>query len=304
MKKRLIVALVALCLLAAGCATGTVTGPSSGSLSVYRELAPDYKTDGKIVQPDSVSLDPAGDIISQALGALMATPDSDKFKCPIPKTVTLLDAALEDNVVTVYADSEYLDTGGMVKTVMDACITLTMCSIQGVDFVSIRVGSEIIEDKLSSEDFLLFDNIISGSKAQVRVYFPKSSEQALGSEYRTISFDGEISAERAILDALFNGPTSAGLRRAFPVGTLVMSVYTLDGLCSVSLSGLDPADETMTAESAELSVYAIVNSLTALSNIKNVQILIGGQQVQTLWGFDISAPLSRKEGIIGSAATN
>jgi len=303
MKKRLIVAFVALCILAAGCTPGTSTSPSSGTLSVYRELSADYKTDGKLVQPDTVNLNPTEDTISQALTALMATPENDKFKCPIPKTVTLLDAALEDNVVTVYADSEYLDTGGMVKTIMDACITLTMCSIEGVDFVNICVGSEVIENRLSSEDFLLFDTIISSNKAQVRIYFPKTSEHLLGSEYRTISFDGENSAERAVLDALFDGPSSVGLKRAFPIGTLVMSVYTLDGLCSVSLSGLDPENEAMTAENAELAVYAIVNSLTALSGIKSIQILIDGKSVPKLWGYDISVPLSRKESIIGSAAS-
>lgn len=304
MKKRLMVIFVALCIFAAGCTTGTSTGPSSGTLSVYRELASDYKTDGKLILPDTVSLNSTQDSLPQALTALMATPENDKFKCPIPKTVTLLDAKLEGNVVTVYANSEYLDTGGMVRTIMDACITLTMCSIEGVDFVSISVGSEVIKDKFSTEDFLLFDNIISSSKAQARLYFPKQSERLLGCEYRTISFDGENSAERAILDSLFDGPASVGLKRAFPTGTLVMSVYTLDGLCSVSLSGLNAEDETMTAESAELSIYAIVNSLTSLSGIKSVQVLIDGSPAQALWGYDISTPLSRKESIIGSTAPN
>lgn len=178
---------------------------------------------------------------------------------------------------------------------------MTMCSIKGVDFVTICVDSEVIEDKLSTEDFLLFDNIINSRMAQVRIYFPKATEKILGSEYHTISFDDENSAERAILDTLLQGPTSNSLKRGFPFGTIVLSVYTQDGICTVSLSGISPDDGSLKSDEAKLAVYSIVNSLTSLAGIKSVQILIDGKQVQSIWDFSILSPLSKDESIIGSA---
>lgn len=301
MKKRLIPILIALGVLTAGCTANTVSSPSPESIAIYRVLTPDYQSDGNLLLSETLALDTSEASVLQAAEALSATPQSEKLQCPLPSDVKILDAVKNANYVTVYTNSEYLDVNGIEKTIMDCCITMTMCSIEGVDFVTICVGSEVIEDKLSTEDFLLFDNIINSNKAQVRIYFPKTTEKILGSEHHTISFDDENSAERTILDALFQGPTSNNLKRAFPFGTIVLSVYTQNGICSVSLSGISPEDGSLTSDEAKLAVYSIVNSLTSLAGINSVQILINGEQVQSIWGFSIFNPLSKDKSIIGSA---
>ena len=302
MKKHLLPLLIALSLLI-GCTAKTVSSPSVESISVYRVLGEEYQSDGTLIKAETIALNTSEDPVKQASTTISETPQSEKLQGPLTNGVRILDAVLEDNCVTVYLNSEYLDVSGIDKTIMDGCITMTMCSLEGVDFVTICVGSEVIEEKLTTEDFLLFDNIISSHKAQVRIYFPKSAEQTLGSEYRTISFDNENSAERGILDALFDGPVSDNLNSAFPMGTIVLSVYTQDGICSVSLSGISAEDRSHTADEAKLAVYSIVNSLTSLTGIASVQIFIDGKQVQSLWGFDISKPLQKNESIIGSAVT-
>ncbi len=303
MKKRLIPIVCALAILACACTAKSVSIPSAGSISVYRVLSPDYRTNSDLLQTEPVALAEDEEPVLQAAAALSKAPQDPKLQCPLPSGVKILDAEQKENVVTVYASSPYLDLSGLDKTIMNACITLTMCSIEGVDFVRICVGNDEIEKDLSAESFLLFDNIISSNKAQVRIYFPKTSEKALGSEYRTISFDDENSAEREILDALFEGPIGDDLKRAFPLGIIVMSVYTLDGVCSVSLSGVTADDGSMSVYDAKLAVYAVVNSLTSLSGIKSVQILIDGKEAQYLWGYDISRPLTRNNSIIGSTVT-
>ena len=303
MKKRLLPIIIALCVLAAGCVSEAASTTPSASLSVYRVLAPEYRTMGRLLQAEPVVLSENEASVQQAAEALSKSPSDTKLNNPLPEDVKIIKTERKENTVNVYFDSAYLDISGIDKTLADACVTLTMCSIEGVDFVSIFVGSETIGSSLSSEDFLLFDSIISSSKAQVRIYFPKSSEKALGSEYRTVSFNDENSAEREILDALFDGPESSALKRAFPIGTIVTSVYTLEGVCSVSLSGVDLKDSSMTVADAKLAVYSVVNSLTSLSGIRSVQLLIDGNQAQSLWGFDISHALSRNENIIGSAVS-
>ena len=303
MKKRIIPILIVLCVLTAGCVSQTASSPSVETISVFRVIGPDYRTNGKLLQSESVALTDEKTPVLQASDALSKVSNNEELESPIPEGVSILNAEQKENTVTIYLNSAYLDLSGTSKTILDACITLTMCSIEDVDFVNICVGSETIEKDLSAEDFLLFNNIISSNKAQVRIYFPKASKKALGSEYKTISFDDENSAEREILDALFEGPTNSDLKRAFPIGTIVMSVYTLDGVCSVSLSGVKPDDGSMTATDAKLAVYSVVNSLTSLSGIRSVQILIDGKETQYLWGFDISRALNRNESIIGSTVT-
>ncbi len=301
MKKRLIPILIALGVLITGCTANTVPSPAPERILIYRVLTPDYQSDGKLLQSETVAIDKSKESVLQAKAAISEKPQNESLQCPLPTGVIIQDAKLDENCVNVYMNSLYLDVSGIEKTIMNSCITMTMCSIKGVDFVTICVGSEVIEDKLSTEDFLLFDNIINSRMAQVRIYFPKTTEKILGSEYHTISFDDENSAERAILDTLLQGPTSNSLKRGFPFGTIVLSVYTQDGICSVSLSGISPDDGSLKSDEAKLAVYSIVNSLTSLAGIKSVQILIDGKQVQSIWGFSILSPLSKDESIIGSA---
>jgi germination protein M len=302
MKRHLTAASLSLCLALSGCAAERLpAGPSGESLSIYRVLAPEYRSEGALVRAEAAVVSPGGDPVLQALEALAKTPENDKLLSPVPAGVGIIGARAADRHVSVRLDTGYLDITGLEKTLLNACVTLTLCALDGVDFVSISVGSETVEDRLSPEDFLLFDSVVSGSRAQMRLYFPKRREQALGSEFRTIGVDDETSAERVILDALFDGPADQNLRRLFPIGAVVLSVYTLDGLCTVSLSGVDPADPSMSATNARLAVYAMVNSLTALSGVRSVQILIDGQQLQTLWGFDINAPLTRNTDIVASS---
>lgn len=301
MKKRLIFILLALCLLVSGCEKAPRTAGAAEGIRVYRQLPEGAASGSGLLESELLPETPGEEALSAAIAALEEAPTQPNLQNPLPPGLKILDAEQSGSHVWVSLDTAYLDLPELQKTLISACITLTLCSLEGVDFVSIGVGGEPLETRLSSEDFLLFDTVISAGRAQTRIYFPRQDGGSLGAEYKTINIGGENSVEREILDALFGGPTHAELRRPFPDGTVVLSVYTINGTCSVSLSGLGREGLEMGAKDAELAVYAVVNSLASLAGIKNVQILIDGQPAQNLWGFNISAPLQKNEEIIGSS---
>lgn len=301
MKKRLIFILLALCLLASGCEKKPQTASAAEGARVYRQLAEGTTSGSGLLESEPIPQVPGDEALSAAIAALEQAPNQPNLKNPLLPDLEILDAEQSGSHVRISLNTAYLDLPELQKTLVNACITLTLCSLEDVDFVSIGVGGEPLEPRLTSEDFLLFDTVVSAKRAQTRVYFPKQKGHSLGAEYKTINLGGENSVEREILDALFQGPVHAELRRPFPEGTVVLSVYTINGTCSVSLSGLDMESPELGPEDAELAVYAIVNSLASLTGIKNVQILIDGQPAQNLWGFNISVPLSKNEEIIGSS---
>lgn len=301
MKKRLIFIFLALCLLASGCEKAPRETGTAESIRVYRRLAEGTASGSSLLESELLPQVPGEEALPAAIAALGQASTKPNLENPLPPGLKILDAEQSGSHVRVSLNTAYLDLSELQKTLITACITLTLCSLEGVDFVSIGVGGESLETRLSSEDFLLFDAVISARRAQTRIYYPKRDGSSLGAEYKTISLGGENSVEREILDALFRGPTHSALRRPFSDGTVVLSVYTINGTCSVSLSGLDAEDPARSSEDAKLAVYAVVNSLSSLTRIKNVQILIDGQPTQALWGFNISAPLSKNEEIIGSS---
>lgn len=300
MKKRLIFLLLALCLLSSGCTKEPHAVVQAEGVRVYRRLA---ELSGGGSSPLRAELLPMGkeEPLELVLSAFERAPESPELKNPLPPGVSILSTEQTGSQLHITMNAAYLDLSELEQTLAKACLTLSFCALDGVDLVSIGVGGETIEPRLSAEDFLLFDSVISAEKSQVRLYFPKQKGRSLGSEYKSIRTNGENSLEREVLDALFRGPTHPELKRAFPPGVVAMSVYTINGLCSVSLSGLEPDNPPMGPEEAELAIYSLVNSLFAIPGIKGVQILIEGQAGQELWGIPISAPLTKSQDLIGSS---
>ena len=292
MKKLLSLAL-ALALLLSAC--GTATSGTQDTFSVYYLRKAAYRTDGELLTAEKRTLASGEDAVQTAVKALAAAPQSDRLQTSVPEGVSITDAAETDGVVSVGLSESYLDAAPIDQSVFKSCLTLTLCSIPEVRAVSVHVGSETVEEKLTAEDVLLTNTVISAQKAQVRLYFPRSGGKTLGSEFRTITTDEENSAERRILEAILAGPDDPTLARAFPTGTIVGSVYTQDGVCTVSLSGLSPNETGRTETEGKLAVYSVVDSLTALAGVKSVQILLDGRQASSLWGFDISRALTRSD---------
>ena len=290
MKKLLCLAL-ALALLLSAC--GKTPGAAQNSLSVYYLRKTAYRTDGELLTAQKLTPAEGEDEVKAAAAALAKTPADLALQSPLPEGVAITDVSLSNGVVTVTLSDGYLDAVAIDQSILKSALALTFCSDPEVTGVSLRVGSETVESGLTADNVLLTNTVISANKAQVRLYFPRTGADSLGCEYRTITTDEENSAERRILEAILAGPEDPSLARAFPTGTLVKSVYTQDGVCTVTLSGLSPAETGRTKTDGKLAAYAVVDSLTALAGVKSVQIVLDGQQSSTLWGFDISRPLAR-----------
>lgn len=188
----------------------------------------------------------------------------------------------------------------MDKTILDAALAMTYCSLEGVDSVSTYVGKTIVEERLRSADILLENTVKTPTQSKVRLYYP--ADHQLSFEYRSISIEGESSAERAVAEALLDGPKSTELYPALPTGTVLLSVYTQEGVCSVSLSEDFVDSCSQQPENASYWVYSLVNTLCSLSSVSSVQLLIEGKTTNSLGNCDVSHPLVKNEKLIGSPA--
>jgi hypothetical protein len=100
---------------------------------------------------------------------------------------------------------------------------------------------------------------------------------------------------RHILDAAVEAPPE-GQRSAIPAGTTVRSVFlAADNTLFVDLGGTVVSGHPGGSLNEALTVYAIVNAVTVnLPDVTGVQILVNGQQVDTLAGhIDLRYPLGK-----------
>ncbi len=113
-------------------------------------------------------------------------------------------------------------------------------------------------------------------------------------------------ARRTLRELCQGPPPESGLFPTIPPGAWLKDINIKDGLAIVDFSQHLKLRHPGGSTGELLTVYSIVNTLTQFPTVKEVQILIEGERVQTLAGhLDISKPLQREGSLIeasGAAA--
>jgi len=129
---------------------------------------------------------------------------------------------------------------------------------------------------------------------EVNLYFSDSQAMYLVPEKRKISQTPSL-ARQAIVE-LIKGPESSELYPTIPGGTQVNEVYIVDDIVYIDLSEEIFKNHSGGSSGELMTVYSIVNTLTEIPPIKGVQILVEGNEAESLVGhIDISMPLLRDE---------
>ena len=118
--------------------------------------------------------------------------------------------------------------------------------------------------------------------------------------------EGAVAQARSILEAQLSAEPTAPLLSTIPKGTLLRGIFVSDR--NEVFVDLDPAIRKLHPGGSLqelMTVYTIVNAvLTNLPDLQEVQILIGGQEADTLAGHvDLRRPLRKNDALIeGSQA--
>ena len=129
---------------------------------------------------------------------------------------------------------------------------------------------------------------------EVNLYFSDSQAMYLVPEKRKISQIPSL-ARQAVIE-LIKGPENSDLYPTIPEGTQINEVYIADDIVYIDLSEEIFKNHPGGSSGELMTVYSIVNTLTEIPPIKGVQILVGGNEMNSLVGhIDISMPLIRDE---------
>ena len=304
---RHIALLTALLLLLSGCSLpgaaalfprASETSPGD-SLVVYRLAASEES--GELIRAEqlpSAAGDAASDI-GQLLAFFTGAPADVGMRSALPGGVTVEDWSRDNGVVTLELSEAFSELTPMEQTVSAFCAVLTLCQLDGVEAVTIVSGGQTLFSGLMPEDALLDATDTDPYVRQLRLYFADADGRYLLSEYHSLTLDEETSPERYVIEELLRGPNNGELRGTIPAGTTLLSCVTEDGVCTVDLSEAFYENRPETAAGERLTVYSIVNSLTALSGVDSVRILVGGQPIETYLYRSLADPLTRYDQAIG-----
>ena len=135
------------------------------------------------------------------------------------------------------------------------------------------------------------------SSVEAKVFFANRNATKVVAELR--SLPGQQATPTDLILALIKGPTTENLLPTLPEGTKLLGITIDRGTAHVDFSP-EIRDNHSGGTAAELmTVYSIVATLAELEEANNVQFLIQGQRVSSIWGhMDTSIPIGPDENFI------
>ena len=144
-------------------------------------------------------------------------------------------------------------------------------------------------------------NAAEGRKIKVRLFYVSMSGTKLSGVDREVAYGDGMSAQAQEIVAAQLAAPPEPLVSPIPKGTTLRAVYVNErGEAYVDLSKEVSTAHTGGTEDERLTIYAIVNALTAnLPSIMSVQLLVDGKEVDTLAGhIDLRRPLSKNMAVV------
>jgi len=172
-----------------------------------------------------------------------------------------------------------------------AAVTLSGCSKS--------TGKQSPEQNQPTQNLVVENNFTT---SKLTLYFADDQANYLIGETREVKIPKDASSETiagVIVNELIAGPTNKNLFATIPKETKLLKVK-IDGQNAI----VDFSEEIRTkhpggSSGEAMTLNSVVNSLTEIQGIKQVQFLINGQKVESLAGHaDLTRPLTRNASII------
>lgn len=252
------------------------------------------------------------EMVEEAIQQLSASSEDIDYINTIPSSVEVKNWEINDGNLNLYLIGNYDSLDTYTEILVRAAIVKTLVQIDGVDSVSMFINNAPLTDlngdsigAMTADTFIEdfgqeTDSLLS---TELTLYFASADGMSTIAETREVYYSRNITIERLVIEQLLKGPDSDELLSSIPVGTKLNSISVSEnGVCIVNFD--NAIESTITGVTENVTVYSIVNSLTELDNIKQVQILVNGDTPHiSNVDADLSSAISRNEDIINELTT-
>lgn len=273
--------------------------PETGEYAIYFSNTEHTGLKAQLYDIESASSE---EVLNRALEILLLGPEeSSDAVAVIPKGTQLNSVSLDKNSVLLDFSDEFLNNSDDVdKLLARYSVVKTVCGLSDAFmYVRLSVNGEPLYDNygnelgLMSADDTLFDAVsLEQKQTKVILYFADKNGDNLVAEEREITVSEAEPLAMATLNELIAGPAKSSLVRTLPAETKVYSAEVKDRVCYANFSA-DLIQKHSGGSTAEvLTVYSIVNTLTALDGIDKVQFLIDGKIKDVFGSLILSDPFT------------
>lgn len=295
MKKKTVIAGVVcaaavLCIIAAVFALRQREQQQSLPLNLYFF---NEKASSIVAEKRDIHYNSAYEIPEHVLDALKKGPAEKKNQPVLSRSVDVRDVQVENGAVTVDFSEAYLTEDQNRNMLATYAVVKSLCQVEGVKTVKVTVeGADVIApdgksiDALADQDINLESDAETSEAKEVLLYFATQDKQ-LAKESRTIKITDKQPLEQYIVNELIKGPENKDLTAVLTADSALISAETKDGTCFVNFKANFIDKNTGSAEKERLAIYAVVNTLTELEDVRNVQFLVDGKKAEAFGSMAI-----------------
>ena len=247
------------------------------------------------------------DQIAEVIEMLGKETEEIEYITTIPSGLELKRWELNDGTLELYFVGDYDSLDVYTEVLVRAAIVKSLVQIKKVKSVFFYVNNAPLTDSsgeavgaMTADTFIddfgqETDSLLSTG---LTLYFASADGMSVVAENRQVYYSRNVSIEKLVMEQLLKGPDDKRLLPALPAGTKLNSIsVSEDGVC---IANFDATLETAIAGVTEnVTLYSIVNSLTELDSIKQVQILVNGETPHlSNVEVDLSTAVPRNDSII------
>lgn len=258
-----------------------------------------------VAEKRNIVCDENDDIIKKVVDELIKGPADSKNNEVMSEETKLNFYEKQPKGLVADFSEEFLSGDNANNTLSAYAIVKTLCQIPGVAAVKITVDTkELLSPDGSRIDFISGEDIniekdTDGTETKfISLYFANKDNEKLVKENRSIQLTDSRPIEEYVVKELISGPSNSELLPVLASDTAIISAETTDGTCFVNFASNFVSKNSGESKKDDLVIYSIVNSLTALEHIKEVQFLVEGKKISEFGSRTINRNFYRNEDII------
>ena len=273
-------------LLAAAVFLASCGHKGSGDDGIYKVYFPDSEYTSIISEERKIVSENSADMAGILIKELSEPPANSEGVAALSEDILPEDYSVTDQKVRIDFPGAYLDMDKTREILVRASVveTLTQCP----DFLSVAFfveGTELRSEDGTPIGDMTVDSFINNTgvelnsyaRTNVTLYFTDINGSILQRYDEDLVYNTNIAMEKFVLETLIGGPLNVNEQGAYPTlapDAKLLSVTVKDRIAYANFDAAIREKPYNTSEEAAL--YSIVNTLTALPGIDQVQISIEG----------------------------
>ena len=287
-----------------GCAKSKVQVPGT---FYYRRSEITYGGSDGVIAAEIRELSGMKGNLNAILTEYLKGPQTFGLESPFPRDTKVEHWSLDNGTLLLTMSQSFAAISGVELTIACTCITRTMLELLDITQVQFQVPEGLLGGArmltYSSELISLSDDSLDQTWAEFTVYYTDRQQRYLISHEVSVNLATEPDVIAYLFQVMKTPPESTGLLSAIPAGSDLIDYWIDDELCTINLSGEFEYNGWKKAEAQRLSLLAVVNTLTQIDDIHQVEFQVDGNLLVQYRLISITDSLEYDSSAIGPVRT-